>query len=784
MVYHEPAQTPMPSNVPVGSTVTVNARINPLPPGTYKIMFDMIHVTSTGYVEFHKQGVPRTAQLQLTVPDIGPQLTYMYPFNNYEVGSLTPVLSADSATVDAWPSETPHYRFGVCAGKYLEWDWCINSEWQASPVWRVPEGKLKWSQEYYWSVWTTDSGGQMTESPLYLIKTAVAQPAITAQLTGADEGEDGGPEVNPQVGNYTTTETDATIATVGPPLTLRRTYNSLDPRSGHAFGAGWTTRFDMKVEPDADGSGNVVVTYPDGTQVRFGRNHDGSYGSPPGMHATFASVAGGGWRLMDKSSRSYVFNAQGKLTQVTDQRGRAQNLVYGADGKLATVTAVGGRSLSFTWNGNHVASVSTQPVNGAPLTWNYTYDGDKLTKVCSPAPAPKCTTYSYLPGSHYSSAVKDTAPSAYWRFGETGGTAATSGLPANLGTDNGTYSGGTLGVTGALSGTTDTAVRVSGGSHVRLPDMMMLRHGGYLAVETWFKTTGTGVIFGYQNFNGPPPAQGRQFTPAVYVGTDGKLRGQFWQGIAQPITSAGAVNDGRWHHVVLSGGGNTQTLYLDGQAVGTLAGPIDHLSQKYAFAGRSFTSSSWPGTPATAGYFNFNGDIDELAIYDRPLGLPAVQEHYAGRVPAQQLTKITNPSGRVHAEISYDVGTDRVVRHAMTARSACPPCKSTTPAGFRRSSSPRSPIPAGGCTPKSATTSAPTGSYVTWTPTAASGDCLRWPTPGRWTTSRPPSRSPTRGAGPPPPPMTRCAATGPSARPTNWGRPRHASTTSADSCTG
>ena len=37
--------------------------------------------------------------------------------------------------------------------------------------------------------------------------------------------------------------------------------------------------------------------------------------------------------------------------------------------------------------------------------------------------------------------------------------------------------------------------------------------------------------------------------PVLYVGTDGRLRGQFGATAIAPLTSPNAVNDGRWHRV-------------------------------------------------------------------------------------------------------------------------------------------------------------------------------------------------------------------------------------------
>ena len=58
--------------------------------------------------------------------------------------------------------------------------------------------------------------------------------------------------------------------------------------------------------------------------------------------------------------------------------------------------------------------------------------------------------------------------------------------------------------------------------------------------------------------------------PAVYVGADGRLYTQmFWKGSLDPVVSAGVVNDNQFHHVAVVFDGTTQTVYLDGVALGT-----------------------------------------------------------------------------------------------------------------------------------------------------------------------------------------------------------------------
>ncbi|GIH64857.1 LamG-like jellyroll fold domain-containing protein [Microbispora siamensis] len=417
----------------------------------------------------------------------------------------------------------------------------------------------------------------------------------------------------------------------------------------------------------------VLITYPDGTQQRFASKGDGTYASPPGTFATLVSLDDGGWRLMDRSATSYWFDTSGRLTKVSDRRDRTQDLVYGTDGKLLKVTATGGRSLTFGWTGAHVTSVATDPVDGTPITWTYEYDGDKLAKACPPASGGACTTYTYTDASHYRSVVLDSMPTGYWRLGGTA-TALRSKVPSSGGLDfgasdgmlRGTTANVTVGVAGALAGTPDTAMTfagTAGSAYVSLPEATVSGLGGSLSVEAWFKTTGSGTILGYQSsYEDDPDSYGL----GIYVGTDGKLRGQFWNGTIAPITTPGKVNDGNWHHVVLSGAEDIQTLFLDGQPVGGLAGKITHTVSSEMWdtrIGAGYGGPSWPFTTASFTAFPFAGSIDEVAVYNRPLGLGTVRTHYAARLAQPLLAKETQPSGRVHAENTYNADGGRLTTH-------------------------------------------------------------------------------------------------------------------------
>ncbi|GAA5178696.1 polymorphic toxin-type HINT domain-containing protein [Rugosimonospora acidiphila] len=655
------------STVARNAKVTLDATIKALPPGKYFLDFTMVR---TGGPVFTDEQVP-PGRIVIQVFDIPPVFQALFPPNGYQAQTLTPQLWANALDIDAPPGSSLQYRFEVCeqdaSGNPVN---CTTTAYQKTPEWTVPAGQLKWSKTYLWRSFVKDASNEVASDRSALL-TSVPQPEITSHVANAPYGTQD-KEYDPQVGNYSTAAVDASEATVGPALTVVRTYNSLDPRRTSLFGAGWTTQYDMKLVPDNDGTGNVVVSYPDGEEVRFGKNPDGSYAPPAGRDAQLTPDGTGGWKLLDKTGSSYQFAAGGRLAKITDVALRSVVLTYDNTGKLTKAqvsnsqTNTAGRSLTFTWSGAHVATVSTDPVDGARLTWNYTYTGDLLTKVC--APGSVCTGYDYETGSHYRSSVLDDRPESYYRLGESGGTAAGSQIAVNLGKDAGTYHNVTLGTTGSpLAGSADTAGTFNGtSSYLDLPEGL-LKKSRDAAVELWFKspvTSSGGPLVGYQD-----KAVGQASTlgvPVLYQGMDGKLHGQFWTGTAAPISSTKLVNDGKWHHAVLSEMGNTQTLYLDGAVMGTLTGsPGDTSTLTYNQVGAGYASSptSWPGWGSTAQRY-YNGVVDEVATYTHPLGPTAVAAHYQyGTTAADQLTTVTLPSGKVATQVGYDTDTDRVTTY-------------------------------------------------------------------------------------------------------------------------
>ncbi|MFI6154414.1 LamG-like jellyroll fold domain-containing protein [Kitasatospora sp. NPDC051170] len=648
------AWTAMPNDVPPGGSAVVDAHIRTLPQADYTVAFTMDQFMVSNF--WADAGVP-TVNIRISSVNVPPYLTRLAPPSGAVVYQLQPTLTAEGVDPDRAPYPELDYKFKVCrvVGGDAQVD-CKETEYlKRQGRFVVPAGWLTWNEQYAWYAKAGDGAGESPWTAPSYIRTVVPQPSQYS--TAADAGR----SVNTAAGNYTTAATDAALPVVGPELAVTRSYNSLDPRTDGAFGAGWSTPFDMRVQVESSSwltlPGNVLLTASNGTRARFGWDPNKNVYVPGGgMAADLRKVDGGGWTLTDRAGKVHTFGADGRLTRITDIAGHNQDLVY-AGGRLTQVKdAVSGRALALTWTGAHVTSVTA-----AGTTWTYQYSGDRLAKVCppgaDPAAATGCTVYDYGSGSRYRTAVRDAGPSGYWRLGQADGSTLTNDAQVS---DRSPASAKdvTFGADGALTGSADQAVTFNGRStsYVELPNRA-ISSSTNRSVELWFRTTAPGVILTYQNrAMGEAPYS---VVPALYVGSDGKLRGLYFGVTGGPITTPGTVTDNAWHHVVLAGARDNTAMFLDGALVGTAAGEINHLNMD-----RTYLGGGWTGTlPGGNGDWSwFKGQIDEAAIYDYPLTEQTVAEHYALRTGSTQLTRTTLPSGRTSAQVTYDATTERVTK--------------------------------------------------------------------------------------------------------------------------
>ncbi|HEX5307934.1 MAG TPA: SMP-30/gluconolactonase/LRE family protein [Solirubrobacteraceae bacterium] len=90
-------------------------------------------------------------------------------------------------------------------------------------------------------------------------------------------------KLNPVTGELNLEATDASVTTMGTPLTVTRNYSSREPGAGAQgmFGAPWTTGFGAR-KLVRDGSYDMTLVSDDGSRTLFRNKGDGRFESPPG----------------------------------------------------------------------------------------------------------------------------------------------------------------------------------------------------------------------------------------------------------------------------------------------------------------------------------------------------------------------------------------------------------------------------------------------------------------------------------------------------------------------
>lgn len=172
------------------------------------------------------------------------------------------------------------------------------------------------------------------------------------------------------------------------------------------------------------------------------------------------------------------------------------------------------------------------------------------------------------------------------------------------------------------------------------------------SVGLWFKTAEPGAIMVDQaRALNDPAGVGGAYSDVLYVGADGKLRGHWWAstcGSNGVLNSTTTVTDDKWHHVVLSATGTTQTLYLDGAKQGTCTGAANGQTTGRTYIGAGF-AANWVSSPGALSYFT--GSLAEVAVHSKGLTEADVAAQWAaykassGIAPVKTVT-LTDPTNK------------------------------------------------------------------------------------------------------------------------------------------
>ena len=134
--------------------------------------------------------------------------------------------------------------------------------------------------------------------------------------------------------------------------------------------------------------------------------------------------------------------------------------------------------------------------------------------------------------------------------------------------------------------------------------------GTNLAVECWFKIDDPSAIWRGMCGNYHSGTGGYML---IYTG---QLALYFGKTATGAVVSSENVSDGKWHHAVGVLDNGTMKLYVDGMGTSGKTGETV-LTSAYFFAIGRYGDSNY-----------FNGTIDEIAVYKRPLSADEIKNHY------------------------------------------------------------------------------------------------------------------------------------------------------------
>lgn len=221
----------------------------------------------------------------------------------------------------------------------------------------------------------------------------------------------------------------------------------------------------------------------------------------------------------------------------------------------------------------------------------------------------------------YESVILNDVPLAYWRLGESSGTTAADS--SGNGNDGVYENSPTLGVPGALLTDSDTAVTFAQASSQYISSSYAgVTGSGARSIEAWVKTTDTRFFDGGCIISWGTWLSGQAFLLHI---PDQEIRLVVLDG--NVIWSAPNINDGNWHHVVVTLPGNADvtdaTCYVDG-----VAQSVSSSAPQTINTGTSLNVAIGHDNVDPSFTRYFDGSLDDVALYGHVLTQDQVSAHY------------------------------------------------------------------------------------------------------------------------------------------------------------
>ncbi|MGH7992438.1 MAG: LamG domain-containing protein, partial [Limisphaerales bacterium] len=210
------------------------------------------------------------------------------------------------------------------------------------------------------------------------------------------------------------------------------------------------------------------------------------------------------------------------------------------------------------------------------------------------------------------------------------------------------------------------SISFDGGSYLTPTNQLLSTLAGSFTISLWVNTTQDNgdpndyAFYGDGIISADVPGQANDLVPVALTGGQVAFNtGNSTYGYDDTINSSATVNDGNWHHVVVSRNQVTgeKDIYIDGVLDNSDFDTTNLLNdpQLLTIGAISDASNSDPSSPDYNGYNGYDGLLDDIQMYDRVLTPDEVAFLYNN--PGATLGSFTNPPSPV--SVTFDLSISR-----------------------------------------------------------------------------------------------------------------------------